>query len=264
MSASATTVRTADYNPIAGFYKKHWCNHYHVGLTAMLDRVLLAGLPRGARVLDVCCGTGTVARHLVSRGYSMTGVDASEEMLRYAREDVPEGEFIVGGAEDFRLPPVYDAALSTFDSLSYLLDQEALERGFGNVYAALRPGGMFVFDLATEASFQTEWNQSCHIVEADEVCIVRGSYSERERLGRTLITTFYRHGGWERVDVEFLAHCHRPEEVLGALKRAGFAGSVCHLSDDDEALRNELGPRRACFVANKPLMESVGTVRASI
>ena len=172
-------------------------------------------------------------------------------MLRYARKEVPEGEFIVASAEEFQLPGVFEAAVSTFDSLSYVLDEESLERAFRNVYAALRPGGAFVFDLATEASFQTEWNQSCHIVEADEVCIVRGSYDERERLGRTFITTFCRKGSWERSDVEFLAHCHRPEEVLRALKRVGFVEAVCHLSDEDEALRNELGPRRACFVGRK-------------
>lgn len=264
MSATLTTVKTADYDSIAGFYRKHWCNHYHAGLTAMLDRVLLDRLAKGSRVLDLCCGTGTVARHMVSRGFAVTGVDASEEMLRYARQEVPEGRFIVASAEEFRLPGVFDAAVSTFDSLSYLLDQESLERTFGNVHAALRPGGAFVFDLATEESFQTEWNRSCHIVEADEVCIVRGSYDERERLGRTFITTFQRKGNWERSDVEFLAHCHRPEEVLGALKRSGFEESGCHLSDEDELLRNELGPRRACFVANKPLKASVGGVRASI
>lgn len=251
MTAIPTTVRTADYNPIAGFYRKHWCGHYHAGLTAMLDRVLLNRLPQGSRVLDVCCGTGAVARHLVSRGFMVTGVDASEEMLRFARQEVPGGQFFVANAQEFRLPPVFDAALSTFDSLSYLLDVESLELAFTNVHAALRPGGSFVFDLATEASYLSEWQRSCHIVEVDEVCIVRGSYDEQERLGQTFITTFHNNGKWERTDVEFLVHCHTPEEVLRALSNLGFATSECCLSDDDEALRRELGPRRACFVATK-------------
>ncbi len=250
MTVLSTTATTADYNPIARFYRKHWCGHYHAGLTAMLDRVLLADLPKEARVLDLCCGTGTVARHLVGCGFAVTGVDASEEMLRYARQEVPEGEFLVAPAEAFRLPPVFDAALSTFDSMSYLLDRESLELAFSNVHAALRPGGSFVFDLSTEAAYKSEWQQSCFIVEVDEVCIVRGVYNERERLGRTFITTFQQNGKWERTDVEFLVRCHSPQEVLRALERAGFMASV-FLSDKDEELGRQLGPRRACYVAKK-------------
>jgi SAM-dependent methyltransferase len=251
MSAFATAAKSSDYNPIAGFYRKHWCGHYHAGLTTMLDRLLLADLPKGARVLDLCCGTGAIARHVVTRGFAVTGVDASEEMLRYARHEVPEGEFLVADAESFRLPPVFDAALSTFDSVSYLLDRKSLELTFSNVHAALRPGAWFVFDLSVEEAYKNEWGQSCTIVEADEVCIVRGSYDERERLGRTFITTFQRNGGWERTDVEFLVRSHSPQEVLSALARAGFADTMCHLSDEDEVLGRELGPRRACFVAKK-------------
>jgi SAM-dependent methyltransferase len=251
MSATITAPSRADYNPIAGFYRKHWCGHYHAGLTAMLDRVLLADLPDGAHVLDLCCGTGTVARHLVDRGFSVTGVDASEEMLRYARQEVPGGEFFVADAEAFRLPPVFHGALCTFDSLSYLLDEEALVRAFSNVHDALRPKGRFVFDLSLEAAYKSEWGESCSIVNTDEACFVRGSYDERERLGRTLITTFQRRGSWERTDVEFLARCHRPEEVLRALRRAGFAECTWQSSDENQELQRELGPRRACFVATK-------------
>ncbi len=241
----------ADYDAIAGFYRKHWCGHFHTGLTAMLERVLLARLPEGARVLDLCCGTGAVAGYLVRRGFPVTGVDASEEMLRYARREVPEGEFLVANAEAFRLPPVFHGAICTFDSCSYFLNQEALVSVFRNVHDALRPGGRFAFDLSLEAAYKTEWQQSCSIVEPDEACFVRGSYDEGERLGRTLITTFQRNGAWQRTDVEFLARCHAPEEVLLALRAAGFAESVCHSSEEDEELRQEIGPGRACFVATK-------------
>ena len=40
-----------------------------------------------------------------------------------------------------------DAAICTFDSLSYILNPEDLQRVFSNVHAALRPGGVMVFDL---------------------------------------------------------------------------------------------------------------------
>lgn len=153
--------KRSEYDSIAGFYRKHWCGHYHKGLTTMLERVLFAGLPGGASVLDLCCGTGSVAGYLARRGFAVTGLDASGEMLRYARREVPQGEFLLADAETFRLPAIFDASICTFDSCSYFLDQETLVKVFSNVYDALRPNGRFAFDLSLEAAYKNEWQESC-------------------------------------------------------------------------------------------------------
>ncbi len=131
-------ISRPDYNPIASFYRNHWCMHYHAGLLAMLDRLLLTRLAPGSRILDICCGTGTLARSLVNRGFAVTGIDASEEMLRYAVKEGPQAGFLAADVRAFHLPPVFDGALCTFDSLSYMIDDEDLERTLANVRAALR------------------------------------------------------------------------------------------------------------------------------
>src|SRR5688572_30222331 len=54
----------------------------------------LAGrLPAGARVLDIGCGPGQFSQYLMDRGFIVEGIDTSEEMLRIAREKVPDGSF---------------------------------------------------------------------------------------------------------------------------------------------------------------------------
>lgn len=253
MDATSGTHRIGrpDYNSIAGFYRKHWCSHYHAGLTAMLERLLLARLAPGARILDVCCGTGTVARRLAGRGFAVTGLDASVEMLRYAAKEVPQARLLAADARAFDLPPMFDGALCTFDSLSYMIEDEDLERVFANVRAALIPGGVFVFDLSLAEAYRSEWHRSCSIVEDDEACFVRGVYNEDQQLGHTLITHFHANGVWERTDVVFVARCRAPGEVLRALECAGFAERQCYRTDVDEELRGYLGPGRACFVATK-------------
>jgi SAM-dependent methyltransferase len=249
-SVTSTNGRP-DYDAIAGFYRKHWCTHYHAGLLAMIERLLLVRLQPHARILDICCGTGTVARALLAKGFRTTGIDASKEMLRHAAREAPEGAFLLADARQFALPSMFDAALCTFDSLSYILDLQELGRVFSNVFAALRPGGLFLFDASLEKAFQTEWQNSCVIIEDDEACFVRGAYDEKQRCGTTLITRFHRNGEWTRTDVEFRVRCHSPEEVLHALNQAGFGESVCYHSDQDRELRGELGPARACFMAAK-------------
>ncbi len=87
--AHLTTDGRPDYSLIAEFYCKHWCEHYHPGLLAMLNRLLLTRLAPGARVFDVCCGTGTVARSLVRRGFRVPGVTIVDHRI---------GSMILAGA----------------------------------------------------------------------------------------------------------------------------------------------------------------------
>jgi SAM-dependent methyltransferase len=58
-----------------------------------------AEIVSGSRVLDCGCGAGRFARMATDRGASVTGIDASEELIAIAAERVPEGEFWVGDIE---------------------------------------------------------------------------------------------------------------------------------------------------------------------
>jgi len=238
-----------DYDSIADFYQKHWCSHYHPGLLAMLDRYLLSDVRPPARILDLCCGTGKLAGLLADRGYRVTGVDSSPAMLRCAVQDVPSAEFLVRDAREFSFEHPFDAAVCTFDSLSYFLTALELQRVFTNVCEALTPGSRFVFDLSLEETYKSEWNQTCSLVEDEEACFIRGTYDEHSRLGKTLITRFHQDSVWKRTDTVFLARCWRPEDVLLLLKQAGFSRQTYHSSDHDEELRNQLGRSRAAFAA---------------
>jgi ubiquinone/menaquinone biosynthesis C-methylase UbiE len=74
------------------------------------DALVLEGDLAGRRVLDVGCGTGRTAAGLTARfGCTVTGVDASREMLAVSRARAPAADFLEGRAE--RLP-VADGASS--------------------------------------------------------------------------------------------------------------------------------------------------------
>jgi SAM-dependent methyltransferase len=238
-----------DYNPIARFYSRHWSPGHLSGLLRMLERLLLGRLRPGSRVLDVCCGDGSVAHALVRRGFPVTGIDGSLGMLRYAVAGNSGATFVAADARNFALAPRFEAAICTLDSLSYILDREDLRRVFSNVRRSLREGGRFVFDLSLESAYLSEWNRTYSVVEDDEACFVRGSYDRTTKIGRTLITVFSRKGSWERADVEFQARRHDPDNVLLDLERAGFPHACFHESDRDVELALDLGCGRACFVA---------------
>ena len=84
-----------------------------------VDR-FLEGLPAGAKVLDLGCGTGEpIAKYVVQRGFRVTGVDESAEMLRFARQIVPEAELIHADMVNVEFLGTFDAAVA-WDSMFHV------------------------------------------------------------------------------------------------------------------------------------------------
>jgi len=97
------------YDPFAWLYANYWGDAFHRSVREPLNRVLLSKLPRGAKVLDLCCGDGRLTALLVKRGFAVTGLDGSEQMLTYARQRCPAVPFLLGDARDFELPARFHA-----------------------------------------------------------------------------------------------------------------------------------------------------------
>jgi demethylmenaquinone methyltransferase / 2-methoxy-6-polyprenyl-1,4-benzoquinol methylase len=92
--------------------------------------------PRGASVLDVASGTGLVARALAARGYRVTGLDASEQMLRSGEAAGPR---VVALAEALPFGDAAFAALTFTYLLRYVDDPAATMRELARV---VTPGGV--------------------------------------------------------------------------------------------------------------------------
>ncbi|WP_018661382.1 class I SAM-dependent DNA methyltransferase [Heyndrickxia acidiproducens] len=105
----------------------------------------------GRRVLDLACGTGELSIRLAKSGYDVTGVDLSEDMLAVASEKAIESGTPVtllqqnmcalSGLHDFDIVTIF------CDSFNYLGTEAEVEAALKNVFNALKPGGLFLFDV---------------------------------------------------------------------------------------------------------------------
>ena len=108
------------------------------------------GHKKTASILDLGCGTGSHALLLTRRGYEVTGVDRSTDMLAIARQRAAECElkvdFQAGDIRRLDLGQSFDAVISMFAVISYQTRNTDLCAALQTVRRHLKPGGLFVFD----------------------------------------------------------------------------------------------------------------------
>jgi SAM-dependent methyltransferase len=192
---------------------------YDAWLEFILREAGRRGFP-GRDVLELGCGTGNLAIPLAERGYRLTGIDRSPEMLAVARAKGPAIDWRLGEFESFALGRRFGLALSVFDSLNNLTTRERFLAAAGRVRAHLLPGGLFLFDVNTSLGLQDLWEGGLVEGWAGEVYYRwRHSYDPERKLAR--VEAFCDTGKRRFTEVHF----ERPfdtDEVQELLARAGF------------------------------------------
>jgi SAM-dependent methyltransferase len=137
----------------------------------------------------------------------VTGLDLSEHMLQYARENASayvesgQAEFLQADAASFVLDRQFGMVASTFDALNHLESEDALQACFRSVFAVLIEGGYFVFDLNTRGGLM-RWN-NLSVDDSDEAMIVtRGIYDGKGSRAYTRVSGFIRaaNGQYDRFE----------------------------------------------------------------
>jgi SAM-dependent methyltransferase len=240
--------RYSAYDPFAKLYNEYWALPLQEYILPALNKLLLPCLRNDAHILDLCCGTGQLCQQLLTMGYVVTGLDASEEMLKYARQNANNANFILTDARLFSLPATFNAVISTSDSLNHILEIEELVAVFQNVYQALLPDGIFVFDLNDERYYQTEgqmaWGNCLGNIKDDYVWTALHSYDKYNKIGQRQVALFdLINNTWRRLDATLLTRAYSHSEVLKSLKDAGFIETQLYETEQDLNLLGESGQR---------------------
>lgn len=210
-------------------------------------------------VLDLACGTGTLALHFLAAGYPVTGVDLSPAMLAYARENAREfieakqANFLEADVVDFKLRTRFGLAVSTYDALNHLENTAALKKCFTRTAAALLPGGYFIFDLNTRLGLQN-WDGIAVHDSVSSLIVKRGGFDHKTNRAFYKISGFLKgdDGRYERFEEMVVETMFELAEVARLLKKAGF--SQVHAARETELTQALAAPEeedRVFIVARK-------------
>lgn len=177
--------------------------------------LLRARLKPGVRVCDVACGTGLVAREalaIVGDGGSVLGVDPSPGMLKQAQDALPRLKSAIGRAE------AIPADSNTFDLLSMgyaLRHVEDLSLAFTEFHRVLKPGGtVCILEITSPDSRVGRFFMKAYMRLISSVfCRLPRSFGGSKSARTSDLWHYY----WDTID-----QCVRPENVLTALRAAGF------------------------------------------
>lgn len=135
-----------------------------------------AGVPAGARVLDIGCGAGRHLAALREAGREAVGVDLSVPLLRRAREDLGRGSPVACG--DMRHLPVatgsVDGVTSYFTSFGYFDTPSEDRHALREMRRVLRSDGAFLLDYLNAEQVRSS-------LVPREVTEVRGRRVRQER-----------------------------------------------------------------------------------
>lgn len=180
-------------------------------------------------VLDLGCGTGSMTTALGKRGYDMTALDCSEEMLSVA-ENRARGEgmdnilFIESDMSSFELYGTVDAVVCCLDGVNHLKREDMLAC-FSLVSNYLEDGGLFVFDVNTPHKFATIYADRDYILEDDGVmCCWRNRLNKKGNAVMFCLTVFTeeKDGSWSRTDGTTREYSYTKKQLENALGATGM------------------------------------------
>lgn len=238
------------YERLAPVYDRFTAGYDHDGWVRALERIARQHGVFGHRALDVACGTGKSFAPLLKLGYDVWACDLSPAMVARARmrAAIDPGRIVVAdmraldevGASPFDLITCLD------DAVNYLLSVEDLAAAFASVARLLAPGGVYVFDANSLATYRDGFAAGVAFEAPQAAAIWRGETATPIEPG-SICTAAIELAG-EAAPSRHVQRHHAAAEIHSALASAGLAcravlgqstGAVLH-EDADEEIHTKL------------------------
>lgn len=119
-----------------------------------IDELLQLHHPDSEKILELACGTGSIALSLEEFGYyQILATDLSQEMIDVASLKAKQQDsgvrFKTMSFHDINVNEQFDAIYTVFDSINYLHSGNEIIKLLEDCSEVLKPGGLFIFDFST-------------------------------------------------------------------------------------------------------------------
>ena len=225
------------YQDFAEIYDQLMSDVDYEGWADYYTRLLSIYGIRNGKVCECACGTGNLTLPLYRRGFQMTGVDLSREMLwQAAQKSRKNGVAIPFVQQDMRALNLHrpvDAVLATCDGVNYLQTEEDLTSFFRAAKRAIKPGGALVFDVSTPYKLKHILCGGLMCEDTEQITwLWQNTWHERSQTVDMDLCFFIREedGRYRRTEEHQKQRAWDAETLKNLLWKAGFR-AVCMYSE---------------------------------
>lgn len=177
------------------------------------------------KILELGAGTCPFARRDVFPPEAMVVYsDLSPFMLSQAPVLSPDSRVAANAlALPFKGP--FDLCLMVYDALNYLMDDEDVDRCFRETLRVLAPGGLFIFDVTTEANSRKHFHQAVDYGELEGCTYFRESRFDKESRVQGNDFIFFVEGSgdnWRKVKESHQQRIYKLDRLKALAKKAGY------------------------------------------
>jgi ubiquinone/menaquinone biosynthesis C-methylase UbiE len=135
------------YDRIAEKYTE-WTKTVRIEERERYTDFILNNLEKGSKVLELGCGSGDPTTVRLAERFSVTGVDISQQQIKFARRNVPQATFIQGDMSQLIFPTAVFDAVVAFYSITHVPRKQhaGLLTSVGNW---IKPGGLFLGSMSS-------------------------------------------------------------------------------------------------------------------
>jgi cyclopropane fatty-acyl-phospholipid synthase-like methyltransferase len=128
-------------------------------------------------ILELGLGTGNHAKYLLKKKYKITGVEKSSSMIAFAKK-IPKLKCILGDVRTVRLNKKFNAVISMFHVINYMLSSLDLNNFFKTANIHLNDNGLLVFDTWNDRSVKIKNLSDSKAFKINNYIITRKSNSK--------------------------------------------------------------------------------------
>jgi SAM-dependent methyltransferase len=216
------------------FFGEDYLNIYRHTLTTERTEKEVAyaaqrlALDAGARVLDLCCGTGRHSVLLAKRGYKVTGLDLSQSYLELARraavDSKVELDTVPADMREIPFNDYFDAAINMYSSFGYLESEAEDLKVLESISRSLKRGGRLLLDMLNREWAVANYIQNDWHAEADGTLYVEHRAldlaSSRMRVRFIIVDP----NGGRHDSIGHDIRLYSFTEMIRLLERVGFGG----------------------------------------
>jgi SAM-dependent methyltransferase len=248
-----------DFAPFYDRWQSLYAKPFSLGMVVRMKQALAEWPVPERSLLDLACGTGTLAHWWARRhsSWEVWGVDRSAAMIDRAREaagDLRRGPtFQVQDISDLALGRRFGMASCFFDSLNHITRAQDLARVLKGVHRSLLPGGLFIFDLLDEDSFEEIFSTPSVVHDRNLFVGVECACQARRGSlhGMARFHFFARDGEiWRRHDLDIHERCWTRGEFDPMVRAAGL--EILHVQLIDPEEQPEVFVPRRLYVCRRP------------